>query len=170
MFQRGWFNHQPGKLHNLAKVCCSTSWAWICQLLSDFLPSFATLSQALASDWINKKPRENSQTCKESRESFNGSHFFLHLRESKKQIVYDRFEGVPLVFCFLPCLGDSVIYPQNPLSLPKFNSSPLKNDGTGRLFSPFRFRYIFRGELLNFQGVSLRWYFLGAKLATCTSL
>ena len=33
---------------------------------------------------------------------------------------------------------------------PKFNSSPLKNDGKGRPAFPFGFRLIFRGELLNF--------------------
>ena len=31
--------------------------------------------------------------------------------------------------------------------------SPLKNDGKGRQAFPFGSRYIFRGELLNFQGV-----------------
>ena len=34
---------------------------------------------------------------------------------------------------------------------PKFNSSPLKNDGWKTNYFPFGFRPIFRGELLNFQ-------------------
>ena len=38
---------------------------------------------------------------------------------------------------------------------PKFNSSPLKNGGTGRRLFPFGFRPIFRGELLNFGRVYL---------------
>ena len=65
--------------------------------------------------------------------------------------MYDRFEGFPVVFCFLPCLGDSVIYPQT-LTLPKFNGSPLKNDGKGRRSSPFRSRYIFQGRTVKLPG------------------
>ena len=40
------------------------------------------------------------------------------------------------------------------ITLPKFNSSPLKNDGWKTTF-PFGFRSLFRGELLNFRWVDL---------------
>ena len=92
------------KLHNLAKVCCSTFWAWICQLLSDFLPSFATLFQA--SDWIKKNTLNRKPERKQG--ILQWKPFFKILRESinKCMIVC---QGFPLLFWLVPCLVDSVI-------------------------------------------------------------